>query len=103
MTHNDFSNYRKMSEPLASPQVANQALQAFFEAVEKARKEHHIMDVHIIVKINIMNGESEGAAMSSAHFGNTLEGAPMCAWGLGQEQASFENSLREYVKSVGKP
>lgn len=95
----DPANYRKMSEPLASPEEANKALRSFFEAVELARKEHHIMDVHVIVKVNIARGESEGAAMSSAHFGNALEGAPMCAWGLGQEQASFENVLREFVKA----
>lgn len=96
---NDFGNYRKMSEPFPSVEEANVALKNFYRAVEEARKKFHIMDVHVIVKMNVLRGETEGAAMTSAHYGNTLEGAPMCAWGLGQEQANFEANLREYSKS----
>jgi hypothetical protein len=97
---NDLANYRKMSEPHASPDDANQALKKFYKIVEEARKECRIMDVHVIVKMNITHENSEGCAMASAHYGNTLEGAPMCAWGLGQEQADFKAALREYTKTI---
>lgn len=100
---NDFANYRKLSEPFDNAEQASEAMQAFFDAVEKARREYHIMDVHVIVKMNIMRGkigeEMEGSALASAHFGNTLEGAPMCAWGLGHEQADFEAALQQASKS----
>ena len=95
----DLANYRKMSEPFPNLEEANEALKNFYQAVEEARKEFHIMDVHVIVKMNILRGETEGTAMTSAHYGNTLEGAPMCAWGLGQEQAEFSAALREYSKA----
>lgn len=101
--YNDFANYRKMSEPFENAEQASEAMQAFFDAVNEARKKHRIMDVHVIVKMNIMRGpigeEVEGSALASAHFGNTLEGAPMCAWGLGHEQADFEASLQRASKS----
>lgn len=96
---NDLANYRKMSEPFPSIEEANEALKSFYQAVEEARKEFHIMDVHVIVRMNVLRGDTEGTAMTSAHYGNTLEGAPMCAWGLGQEQAAFEANLREYSKA----
>lgn len=95
----DPKTYREMSVPFENSAEANEALQDFFNAVEVARKENHIQDVHVIVKVNIANGESEGTAMSSAHFGNTLEGAVMCAWGLGREQESFQAILRQFVKA----
>ncbi len=95
---NDIANYRKMSEPHPSIEEANEALKSFYQAVEDARKEFRIMDVHVIVKMNVLHGETEGTAMTSAHYGNTLEGAPMCAWALGHEQADFEATLREYQK-----
>ena len=95
---NDPANYRKMSEPFENIEKANQALKDFYEAVEVARKEFHIMDVHVVVKMNVLRGEVEGHAITSAHYGNTLEGALMCAWALGNEQADFEALLRESSK-----
>lgn len=95
---NDFSNYREMSKPFSSIEEANEALNNFYSAVEEARKKFRMMDVHLIVKMNVLRGKAEGEALTAAHYGNTLEGAPMCAWGLGQEQARFEGLIREYIK-----
>jgi hypothetical protein len=89
---NDVANYRKMQEPL-QPEYADEALQKFFEVVKSARKEFHIMDVHIIVMMNILNEETEGYAMSSAHFGNTLTGADMLVFGLIQNQEQLETDI----------
>jgi len=96
---NDLANYRKMSEPIPSTEEANEALKNFCRAVEEARKEFHIMDVHVIVKMNILRGDEEGTAMASAHYGNSLEGVTMCAWGLGQEQAELKSAVRDYSKA----
>lgn len=93
---NDLANYRKMAEPFQSVEAANAAVKNFYKAIEEARKEFGIMDVHIIVKMNIVRDGTEGSAMTSAHYGNTLEGAPMCAWALGQEQSDYEAIIREY-------
>lgn len=94
----DPVNYRRVSEPFATVEEANKALSEFLEAVEEARNRLRIMDVHVIVKINVV----DGAGMTDAHFGNSLECAPMCAWALGQAQAEFENTLRGYLKASPK-
>ena len=99
-SHNDFGNYRKMSEPFASSEEATAALETFFDLVGKARNQCHIADAHVIVEINVMNEEKEGTGISSAHFGNSLIAAGMCAWSLGQEQANHENAIRELMKGA---
>lgn len=91
----DPENYRKMSEPFTTSEEANEALNKFFDLVEDARRQCRIMDVHVIVKMNIV----DGAGMTAAHYGNSLEAAPMCAWALGQSQADFESILRGYIKA----
>lgn len=96
---NDFATYRQMCEPFENPEQAGEALESFFAEIRAIRKKYRIMDVHVIAKVNILRGESEGSAMSSAHFGNTLEGAPMCAWGLGREQSEYEAVLQKYTKA----
>lgn len=98
-TKPDPENYRKMSEPHTSQDAANKALQAFFDAVEKLRNEHHIQDVHVIAKTNAINKDGrEQAGILSAHFGHMLEAAPMCAWSLGQAQAEYQQIVGEYLK-----
>ena len=96
---NDFANYRKMSEPFENSEKANKALEDFFKAVEAARKEFHIMDVHVVVMMNILRDEAEGTAFAAAHYGDTLKGSSMCAWGLGQEQSALESVLEKYTKT----
>ena len=96
--HNDPENYRKMSEPFASPKEAEAALEKFFDLVEKARNECHIADVHCIVRMNVMHGKKEGTGITSGHYGYSVNAASMCAWSLGQEQAKNEEMLRELQK-----
>ncbi len=104
---NDLANYRKMCEPYPDNETADANLSAFFDAVEKARKEYGVMDVHIIVKVNILQAGEECLAMANAHFGNTLEAAGMCAWSLGKEQEEKINALigknmRGVARHVGR-
>lgn len=95
----DPANYRKMSEPFKTAEEVNDALTGFYEAVEEARKQFRIADVHVIVKANyITSSGSEAAGMTNAHYGNTLESAPMCAWALGQAQAEFEEIIGTRLK-----
>ena len=93
----DPENYRKLLKPFEDTETANKAMQEFYDGVGKLRNELGITDVHVLIQVHIMNDGEEGAAMSSAHFGDTLQGAMMCAWGLGQEQANFEDMLRKFV------
>lgn len=90
----DLENYANMQVPIPSEDEADKALRNFFDAVEKARKEFHIAEVHVITQVNIQN---VGRAIASFHIGNELEAATMCAWALGQEQKSFETKIRSLV------
>jgi hypothetical protein len=97
----DPANYRKMSEPIPSQEEANKQLAGFMEAVEKARNEFHMQDVHVIVKMNIINAQgNEQGALSSAHFGHELESAPMCAWSLGHAEADLKKIVGEYLRGA---
>jgi hypothetical protein len=95
---NNFANYREMSKPFPSNADAETAIQSFYDAVEKARNEFHIADVHVITQVSISRDSREGMAMSSAHFGDSLQGALMCAWSLGQEEANYKTAIGEYLK-----
>lgn len=90
---NDVANYRKLSEPFADAEKANADIEKFFEMVGVARNECHIMDAHVIIKINVLRGDTETLAMTSAHYGNGLEGAGMCGWALGQEQNALNTDI----------
>ncbi|RPI64399.1 MAG: hypothetical protein EHM48_00905 [Planctomycetaceae bacterium] len=91
---NDFENYRKMLVPFESIEIANKSAESFFEAVKKARNEFHIANVHIIMKVNVMDGASEKVVISSSHFGNTLEGPAMCAWAILEEEEMYRAAKR---------
>lgn len=90
---NDPANYRRMSEPFPSAEEANTALGAFFDAVDEARKKYRMKDVHLVIDMSVMandpaTGETfEGAARTSAHFGDSGKAEEMAAWSLGTETA----------------
>lgn len=94
----DPANYRKMSEPLPEKETSEN-LQKFMEAVEKLRNEFHMQDVHVIVKMSILREDgTEGAGMSSAHFGHALEAGVMCAWSLGREEVEYKHLIQGTMK-----
>jgi hypothetical protein len=98
---NDFENYRKMSEPFESTELADEAVERFFDAVAKARNENHIADVHVIIKTNVIKNGKEGQGISTFHIGNSRDGAMMCAYALGQERAEDEEEIRNFLKAKG--
>ena len=80
--HNDVENYKKLSKPFADRKAAAKALDEFFERTQAIRQELGLMDVHIVVKLRYADKKKVHAAMSNAHFGNSLEGVGMCAWSM---------------------
>ena len=97
---NDIPNYLKLSEPFADANQANRAVEAFYAEVAELRKEHNLPDVHVVVRVNIDHGEHVGSALSSAHFGNSMEAAPMCAWSYGRERAQYKAHLGKLMNGV---
>jgi len=98
----DFKNYRKMCEPFQTPDEAQGALKNFFDSVETLRNVTHMMDVHIIVKMNILRDGEETHAIVNAHFGNPLEGPNMCMWSIGENMDDFEPRIRDIVRRINK-
>ena len=97
-SHNDPNNYRKMSEPFENTEIANGFVDKFFNLVEAARNDCHIADVHVILQFGVLSADGkEGTAITSAHFGFSMNAAQMCAWSLGQEEANAKEVLRELM------
>lgn len=99
MSTSDPANYRRLSEPFPDQESAKRRIGEFWDAVAKLRNELHITDVHIIVRVNVVDeaGE-EGVVMTAAHFGNSIESEAMCAWALGQEAALRESTIGKLLK-----
>ncbi len=85
----DPANYRKMSEPHASADAANDAIKAFYDDVEAARKKHRIRDVVVAVKVATMYGDEEGTAVTGFSFGSSVETVGLAAYAYGKEQAAL--------------
>jgi hypothetical protein len=98
----DPENYRKMSEPYPSPEEANKELDAFMEGVEALRNQRRVADVHVIVRVNMIQAGAEGAAMASAHFGDTTNAEMMCAWSFGKETANRQAVIARMLKAAGE-
>lgn len=95
----DPENYRKMSIPYASADEANKELEAFMEGVETLRNSCRVADVHVIVRVNMINADGEeGAAMASAHFGDSTNAEMMCAWSFGKETANRKALIDKMLK-----
>lgn len=102
-TVHDPENYRKMCEPHATEEEADDAVQKFYEAVRKARQKYRIADVEVIVMVRVRDSEENektGKFFSSAHFGNQLERVGMCAWAHGMATQEFYDVMNEFAKKV---
>ena len=96
-SENNPSNYRAMSEPFASPDAANEAIEKFFMMVQEARKTCKIQDVHIVVKFHLIQDEVEKVAITSGHLGNSVESLSMCLWDIRREFEEQGLSIKELL------
>ena len=71
----DSIHYWKMSEPYETKEDAKKAIDEFLDAVEKARHEFRIKDVHVISMVNYSN--EDNVLIVEAHFGNSRLSIPM--------------------------
>lgn len=98
---NDFKRYAQMSIPFESSQAADAALEKFYDLVDKAREECKITDVHIIAKVTYNTAEGDSAAISSAHYGSSMESENMLAWALGKASSERRDLLGRLMKGEG--
>lgn len=99
MTTSDPANYRRLSEPFPDQESAKRRIGEFWDAVSKLRNELHITDVHVIVRVNVIDAAGdEGVMITASHFGSAIEGEAMCAWALGHEAAMRESTIGKLLK-----
>lgn len=97
---NDPANYRKLSEPFASKDAANEALQSFCDEVGEARKRHGIANVIIIIKDSCMYGEEPGDFLNLYQLGSSLEHESMVAYAFGAIRAERNEMIAKLIKGV---
>lgn len=83
------SRHRDFSAPVPQ-ELASAALSGFLTELMELRNKFRIPDVHVVVRVNCINPEAEGgesAAMTTAHYGDTMLGEEMSVWAASQAQA----------------
>lgn len=104
---NDPKQYRELSQPFDSSEIANEALKRFFDDVEAARTKHKIADVTVIVEVRHMIDGEEVRGSASSHFGDSRNRLPMIAREYGAERQRHEDEMGLLIamsrKSAAKP
>lgn len=96
--------YRKLSEPFASNDAAEAAIEAFYNDLTAIRAKHRIPDLSIVAQVNVLTeGDlatppTEVEKACSMHYGNKLNQVPMLAMALGQARRSLDEELGKLIK-----
>ena len=91
----DPALYRRMSEPFASIEEANEHVIPFFQELAELRKKYRIKDVSVVVECNVLDpdGKEEGSSGASLHLGHALNKLHMLAREYGAERERFTAAL----------
>jgi hypothetical protein len=91
--------YRRLSEPFADADAANEAIQAFFVEVEALREKHRIPDVLVLVEANMMTDGVETRGGARLFRGDKAHALPMLARSYGEERQQHENDMALLIES----
>ena len=97
MITNNPALYRKLSEPFASRDAGNVALEAFAKDLSELREKHHIADLVCVLSVNAMEECDEGAMSATMNFGDPLKVPILLAQALGKAQRDFDMKLAKYL------
>ena len=89
----DPATYRRMSEPLASPEEASKAIEAFFADLRAIREKHHMRDVVAVVQVAYVDNGEEALSTASMVVGSKAEALPLLAVAYGNERAQWRTML----------
>lgn len=99
MHKQDPDNYYKLNRPFNTPEKANEAIGAFYEAVSELRNKHEIPDVLIVIKGSAIYEDGKaGEFLNLLQFGNQLNGVPMAAYAYGKLQAENIEIVNKLMK-----
>ncbi len=93
----DPALYREMSTPVTQTEAeANCA--TFFDGVSVLRRECHLADVYVILRLPIVTEDGrEGVVHTTMQWGDSTLGEELCAWALGKESARREARIAEML------
>ena len=94
-THNDPANYRRLSEPFASPDDAEKALDQFLDELMELRNKHRIRDMAYVLSVPVAYPAGEADCIITGHFGSSAQRLPLMAYGHAEAVAEHENQLAE--------
>jgi len=94
LEHRDPQNYRLLSEPFPSADVANEQVAAFWMEVGDLRKKYKIRDLLSVVMIAVKHDDGEESEhMLTLRYGNSMYSEAMAAFALGQETESRQQNI----------
>lgn len=100
---NDPENYRELSAPFGSEDIANEALTKFYEELGELRKKHKIPDLLAIVKGDMKYTDGQqGTFMNYSAYGNSLNVPIMAAFAFGQTQAEHREMINKLAAGKTK-
>ena len=92
--------YREAAEPHASPEAADEATRAFFDAVGELRLKYHIRDLLMIWGVGVVETDgNEHVAMGISGFGHQSLWESMAAFAYGKEKEAREARIRELLSA----
>jgi len=94
----DPALYRRMSEPLASPEEANKAVEAFFADLRALREKHHIRDVLCVVQLAYEQEGVETVGHCTTMIGSVTEALHMAAVTYGGLRADHNAAMDKAVE-----
>jgi hypothetical protein len=95
--------FREMSEPFENAEVANKAINEFFEELGELRKKHKMTNVHTIVAGSFTASDGdESEWMTSCHYGDSMKAEMMAVWSYGQEAVKRQETFGHLMKGVMK-
>lgn len=94
--------YRELSEPFASPEAANDAINAFLEDLGAIREKHRILNVLCVVSGTMIERGEETEYMTSLSYGDSLRRPLMAAWAYGSEKSDADTIMRRIIADAGK-
>src|SRR5262249_32731030 len=83
----DPVGYHRHSEPFATREEANAAIDAFFDDVKAAREKHRIANAHLVVQVLAADqGPGRNRLFALYHLGSSTEALHMAAYAYATER-----------------
>jgi len=97
----DPATYRAMSAPFDSLDDVNEAVGGFWRDVERARKEHGIRDVLVVVGVAYRKEAREGDAMADMYLGDSEHAERLAAYAMGKHRLDRQALLEGFLRGEG--